>query len=69
MQFGFCSFVVCTLCLACVMNHVSMLRSGVCPSIWHLSFSVMHGASVAPGWNPMRSSLMVVFGSFKLFLK
>ncbi len=46
-----------------------MLRSGVCPSIWHLSFSDMPDAAVVPGWKPMRSSLMAVFGSVRVFLK
>ncbi len=63
---GLCN---CTMCAACVMSHVSILRSGVCPSIWHLSFSDKPRADVAPGWNPMRSSLMEAFGSPRVFLK
>ncbi len=46
---GFCS---CMVCAACVMSHVSILRSGVCPSILHLSFSDKPRADVAFGWNP-----------------
>ncbi len=62
----FCS---CMVCAACVMNHVSVLRSGVCLSIWHLSFSDKPRAGVAPGWNPMRSSLMEAFGFRGMYLK
>ena len=58
----------CMVCVACVMRHVSILRSGVSPSIWHLSISDKPGAGVAPGWNPMRSSLMKAFGSRRVFL-
>ena len=57
----------CVVCVACVMSHVSMLRSGVCPSIWHLSASDRPGAAVVPGWNPIRSSLMEAFGSRRVF--
>ena len=32
-------FSSCVVCVTCVMSHVSILRSGVCPSILHLSFS------------------------------
>jgi len=46
------------ICVACVISYVSILRSGVCPSIWHLSFSDKPRDVVAPGWNPMRISLM-----------
>ena len=41
---------------ACLSSHVSMLRSGACPSIWHLSISDKPGAAVVPGWNPTRCS-------------
>jgi hypothetical protein len=58
----------CMVCVACVMSHVSILRSGVCPSIWHLSISDKPGADVAPGWNPMRTSLMEAFGSRRVSL-
>jgi hypothetical protein len=27
----------CVVCTACAMSHDSMMMSGVCPSIWHLS--------------------------------
>ena len=63
---GFCS---CMVCVACVMSHVSILGSGVCPSILHLSFSNRPRAAVVPGWNPMRSSLMEAFGSHSVSLK
>ncbi len=43
---GLCNYMAC---VACVMSHVSILRSGVCPSIWHLSISDKHGAVVASG--------------------
>ena len=59
-------FFSCMVCAACVMSHVSILRSGVCPSILHLSFSDRPRAAVALGWNPMRSSLMEGFGSRKV---
>ena len=59
----------CVLCVACVMSHVSILRSGVYPSIWHLSFSDKPRADVAPGWNPMSSSFMEVFGSRRVSFK
>ena len=58
----------CVVCVACVMSHVSILSSGVCPSIWHLSASDRPWAAVVPGWNPMRSSLMEAFGSRRVFL-
>ncbi len=58
----------CMVCVACVMSHASMLRSGVCPSIWHLSISAKPGAAVVPGWNPMRSSLMEAVGSRRVSL-
>ena len=45
----------CMMCAACVMSHIHILRSGVCPSIWHLSFSDKPRADVALGCNPMRS--------------
>ena len=57
---GFC---VCVVSIACVISHVSMLMSGACPSIWHLSVSDSQGAAVAPWWNPMRCSLIVALGS------
>ncbi len=57
------------VCAACVMSHVSILRSGVCLSILHLSFSDRHRAAVVSGWNPMRSSLMKAFGSRRVSLK
>ncbi len=63
---GFCS---CMMCAACVMRHVNILRSRVCPSILHPSFSDRPRAVVAPGWNPMRSSLMEAFGSRRVSLK
>jgi hypothetical protein len=63
---GLCN---CIMCVACVMNHVSILRSRVCPSIWHLSFSDRPRAAVALGWNPMRSSLMEAFGCRRVPLK
>ena len=56
---GLCS---CMVCGACVMSHVSILRSGVSPIIWQLSISDKPKAVVAPGWNPMRSTLMEAFG-------
>jgi len=62
---GLCNSMVC---VSCVMSHVSISRSGVCPSIWHLSISDKPGAVVAPGWNPMRSSLMEAFGSRRVSL-
>jgi hypothetical protein len=42
----------CVVIAACVSIHVSMLMSGACPSIWHLSTSDKPGASVVPGWYP-----------------
>ena len=62
---GLCT---CVVCVACAMSHVSILRSGVCPSIWHPSISDKLGAAVALGWNPMRSSLMGAFGSRRVSL-
>jgi hypothetical protein len=59
----------CMVCVACVMSHASILRSGVCPSIWYLSISDKPRAVVAPGWNPMRSSLMEAFGSRRVSLR
>ena len=56
-------FCVCVVSVACVISHVSMLMSGACPSIWHLSVSDSPGAAVAPWWNPMRCSLIVALGS------
>jgi hypothetical protein len=56
------------VCVACVMSHVSILRSGVCPRVWHLSISDKPGVVVAPGWNRMRSSLMEAFGSRRVSL-
>ena len=57
---GICVLVVS---VACVISHVSMLMSGACPSIWHLSVSDSPGAAVVPWWNPMRCSLIVALGS------
>ena len=57
---GFC---VCVVSVACAISHVSMLMSGACPSIWHLSVSDSPGAAVAPCWNPMRCYLIVALGS------
>ena len=57
---GFC---VCVVSVACVISHASILMSGACPSIWHLSVSDRPGAAVAPWWNPMRCSLIVALGS------
>ncbi len=57
------------LCAAYVMSHVSILRSGVCPSILHLSVSDRPRVVVVPGWNPMRSSLMEALGSIRVSLK
>ena len=62
---GLCN---CVVCVACVMSHVSISRSGVCPSIWYLSISDKPRAVVAPGWNPLRSSLMEAFGSRRVSL-
>ncbi len=59
----------CMVYAACVMSHVSILRSGVCPSILHLTFSDWPRADVVPGWNLTRSSLMEAFGSRRLSLK
>ena len=58
----------CTVCVACLVSHVSILRSGVCPSIWHVSISDKPRAAMATGWNLMRSSLMKVFGSCRVSL-
>ena len=54
---------ICVVRVACVISHVSMLMSGACPSIWHLSVSDSPGAAFAPWWNPMRCSLIVALGS------
>ena len=62
---GLCN---CTVCVACGMSHVSILRSGVCPSIWHKSICDKPRADVALGRNPMRSSLMEAFGSRRVSL-
>ena len=62
---GFC---VCVVSVACAISHVSMLMSGACPSIWHLSVSDSLGAAVAPWWNPMRCSLIVALGSDSMSL-
>ncbi len=53
---------VCVVSTACVSSHVSILMSGACPSIWHLSVSDKPGAAVVPSWNPMRCSLIVALG-------
>ncbi len=57
------------MCATCVMSHVSILRSGVCPSQLHLSVSDRPRAVVVLGWNPTRSSLMEAFGSIGMSLK
>ncbi len=57
------------LCAACVMSHVSILRSEVCPSMLHLTVSDRPRATVVLGWNPMRCSLMKAFGSIRVSLK
>jgi hypothetical protein len=62
---GLCN---CIACAACVMSHVSILRSGVCPSVLYLSIFDRFGDAVAPGWNPMRSSLIEAFGSRSVFV-
>ena len=62
---GFC---VCVVSVACVISHVSILMSGACPSIWHLSVSDRQGAAVVPRWNPMRCSLIVELGSVSVSL-
>ncbi len=41
-------FYVCVVSVACVISHVSILMSGACPSIWHLSVSDKPGAAVVP---------------------
>ncbi len=58
----------CVEYVDCVMSQVSILRSGVCPSILHLSVSDKPRADVVRGWNPMRSSLMKAFGSRRVSL-
>ena len=58
----------CAVCVACVSSHVSMLMSGACPSIWHLSVSDKPGAAVVPVWYPMRCSLIVTLGSLSVSL-
>ena len=62
-------FCVCVVSVACVISHVSILMSGACPSIWHLSVSDRPGAVVVPRWNPMRCSLIVALGSDSVSLK
>ena len=62
---GFC---VCVVSVACVISHVSILMSGACPSIWHLSVFNRPGAAVVPWWNPMRCSLIVALGSANVSL-
>ena len=52
----------------CVMSQVSILRSGVCPSILHLSDFDKPRVVVFPDWNPMRSSLVEAFGSRRVSL-
>ena len=52
----------CAVCAVCVSSHVSMLMSGACPSIWHLSISDKLGAAMVPGWYPMRCSLIAALG-------
>ena len=56
------------VCVACVISHVSISRSGVCPSIWHLYISDKPEAAVALGWNPMGSSWTEAFGSRRVSL-
>ena len=58
----------CVVIAACVSSHVSMLMSGACPSIRHMTISVKHGAAVVPGRNPMRCSLIAAFGSVSVSL-
>ncbi len=60
-------FFVGVVCIACVISHVSILMSGACPSIWHLSVSDRPWAVVVPWWNPMRCSLIVALGSDNVF--
>ncbi len=52
----------CVVSAACVIRHVSILMSGACPSIWHLSVYDMPGAAEVLWWNPMRCSLIVALG-------
>ncbi len=56
-------FDVGVVSAACEISHVSMLMSGVCPSIWHMSVSDRPRAVVVHGWNPIRSSLIVALSS------
>ncbi len=56
-------FYVCVVSAACVISHVSILMSGACPSIWHLSVFDKPGTAVVPWWNPMICSLVVALGS------
>ncbi len=58
----------CAVSAAWVSSHVSMLMSGACPSIWHLSIFDILGAAVVPIWNPMRCSLIAAVGSVTLSL-
>ncbi len=62
-------FSSCMMCAACVMSHVSISRSGVCPSILHMSVSDRPRVVVVHGWNPMRSSLIEAFVSRSVSLK
>ena len=43
------SLCYCMMRAACVMSHVSILRSGVCPSTRRLSFSDKPRPTMAPG--------------------
>ncbi len=61
-------FFGCVMCAIYLMSHASVLASGVCPRIRHLSVSAYHGIVVAPSWNPMRSPLIVAFGSRRVLL-
>ena len=54
--------------LDCVISHVSMFMSDVCPSIWHLYVYDRPGAAAVPGWNPISISLIVALGSRSLSL-
>ncbi len=59
---------VCVVSVACMISHVSILMSGACPSIWHMSVFDRPGAAVVPWWNPTRCSLIVALGSDNVFL-
>ncbi len=59
---------VCVVSVACLISHVSILMSGACPSIWHLSVFYRPGAVVAPWGNPIRCYLIVALGSANVSL-